>query len=187
MSPLPPLGFKQFVAASTTSYESISTVTVGSGGASSITFSSIPSTYKHLQVRGISRDSRSQTSNNIYFKLNGDSGGNYTYHWLDGNGTSATAGGSGAQTIAFAGYSAASTATASVMGATVIDILDYQNTNKYKTVRSLSGTDNNGNGIIALLSSLWLDTTAVNSIELYPRSSATFSQYSSFALYGIKG
>ena len=71
------------------SYTSIATATVDSGGASSITFSSIPSTYTHLQIREISRGAAVQTSTNIQMQFNSDTGTNYSDTWLYGNGTSA--------------------------------------------------------------------------------------------------
>ena len=83
------------VAASTTSFESIATVTVGSGGSSSISFSSIPSTYKHLQVRCIARSSRTQNSGYGVIRFNSDTGTNYSYHSLAGDGASASAYGVG--------------------------------------------------------------------------------------------
>jgi hypothetical protein len=70
-------------------------------------------------------------------------------------------------------------------GSIVIDILDYQNTNKFKTARGLGGSDNNGNGEIYLTSGLWRDTSAITSVSLFPGVGTTFNQYSSFALYGI--
>ena len=74
------------VAASTNSYESIATVTVGAGGSSSISFSSIPSTYKHLQIRSINLSS--STDNNILMRFNSDSGANYSRHYVYGDGAS---------------------------------------------------------------------------------------------------
>ena len=56
-----------------TSYESIATVTVGAGGSSSISFTSIPSTYKHLQIRAITRDTGTSYINNLAGYFNTDS------------------------------------------------------------------------------------------------------------------
>ena len=75
--------------------------------------------------------------------------------------------------------------TANCFGVAVIDILDYANTNKYKTYRSLTGGDANGSGQVLLRSSNWRSTSAVTSMTLYP-GVGNFTQYSSFALYGIK-
>jgi len=74
---------------------------------------------------------------------------------------------------------------ANIRGGFIVDILDYANTNKYKTVRSLNGNDANGSGSMNLSSNVWLSTAAITSLTL--SSSSDFRQYSSFALYGIKG
>lgn len=165
----------------TNSYESIATTTVGAGGSSSISFSSIPSTYKHLQIRGIGR---AAAANNTRIQFNGDTASNYRSHFLYGDGASAGAGDYYAYT---ANYLGNSTSTANVVSAFVIDILDYTSTAKNKTTRTLMGCDTNGAGVVQLMSGLWLNSsTAISSINLFVDSS-TFAQYSSFALYGIKG
>jgi hypothetical protein len=165
-----------------TDYESIATVTVGAGGSASVTFSSIPSTYSHLQLRGFLQPASGGTK---YIKgtLNSDTGTNYSWHELGGNG-SITLTGAGA-TQAFMVVADGFTNTNSAFGSVVADILDYSNTNKYKTLRGLGGCDNNGSGILYLTSSLWQSTSAVNSLSL-ALDSGNFAQYSSFALYGIK-
>jgi hypothetical protein len=77
--------------------------------------------------------------------------------------------------------------TASIFGVAVCDILDYTNTNKYKTVRSLSGHDQNGSGYVTLMSGSWRNTAAITSITILRDSGgANLTQYSQFALYGIK-
>jgi hypothetical protein len=171
----------------TGSYDSIATVTVGSGGSSSISFTSIPSTYKHLQIRFIGR--YTATTKNVYFDYNGDTNAsNYYVHSLYGDGASAGSG--GAQLAIIASDAITSSAeTANAFGAAVIDILDYANTNKYKTSRALSGNDLNGSGNVRITSCLWMSSTAISSITLKPQSGlgANFAQYSSFALYGVKG
>ena len=166
---------------STNNFSSIATVTVGSGGASSITFSSIPSTYTHLQIRGIYGQSYS-TSKEILMSFNGDNGTNYTTHQLYGSGSGAYAYGGTGITSTYVGQSGG---TANYFGTTIIDILDYANTNKNKTARMLWGFDMNGSGQIFLSSSLWSNTSAITSITL-AQSSGNMAQYSSFALYGVK-
>ena len=175
--------FSTGVAASTTAYESIATVTIGAGGATSATFSSIPSTYKHLQIRGFARNSAADYT--ISARFNSDSGSNYTIHQLygDGSTTGAYANASTAGGVPI-GQTAFGT---SIFGAFVCDILDYANTNKYKTSRSLVGQDRNGAGQILLESGLWSNTAAISNIEVRINGTALFEQYSSFALYGIKG
>jgi len=163
------------------SYESIQTVTVGSGGQASISFTSIPSTYKHLQLRYIARASSADL---VVFRVNGSTGNDYALHALQGNGSAASA-------VATTSYSYGGVApisgTADTFGAGVLDILDYANTNKYKTFRTLGGRDLNGSGIIELRSSLYMSTSAISSIVLSTDSVLNFQQYSSFALYGVKG
>jgi len=171
----------------TGSYDSIATQTVGSGGTSSITFSSIPSTYKHLQIRAIGRYTAS--TKNLYYNFNGDTTDtNYYIHSIYGDGSTASAAAVQLPIIANDPF-ADSAYSANVFGAAVIDILDYANTNKYKTSRALGGADTNGSGTVRFTSSLWQNTSAVTSITLRPQAGlgANFAQYSSFALYGIKG
>lgn len=167
-------------------YESIATVTVGAGGTSSVTFSSIPSTYQHLQVRGIMRN----TASNDYTlraRLNSDTGSNYARHTLKGNGTAASAVGESTQAyISLDEMAPLSSNTANAFGVIVLDILDYQNTNKNKTVRALGGFDANGVGRILLDSGLWQSTSAITQIQFF-MAADNFAEYSTFALYGIKG
>lgn len=168
-------------------YDSIATTTVGAGGASSITFSSIPSTYTHLQVRLLARTNRAAVSDYGIVTLNSDSGANYSYHYLQGDGSSATAGSSTNSNYVFMDKFAASSAGSNVFGTVILDVLDYTNTNKYKTTRSLGGYDNNGDGVIELTSGNWRNTNAITSITIAPGAGTSFNQYSSFALYGVKG
>jgi hypothetical protein len=180
--------FSAGVTPATNSYESISTVTVGSGGSSSITFSSIPSTYKHLQIRGIARSDQASTGQSaLWVQFNSDTGSNYSWHRLYGNGSSAAAGAGTSTTWMLAGIGAYASNPANEFGASVIDVLDYQNTSKYKTVRGLTGEDENGAGYVGLHSGLWMNTAAVSTITIQPGSPYNWVQYSSFALYGIKG
>ena len=187
-------GFTSAVAAGT-SYESIATVTVGSGGASDITFSSIPSTFKHLQIRYIAKDNRSgYAADDFGMQFNGDtSTSSYAAHRLYGFGDgSAYADGFPTSSnigAALGGFIGGATGQ---FGLGVIDIFDYTSTSKYKTTRVLSGTDNNGgsgtsSGQVGLSSGLWLSTSSINSIKLYGYNGSTLSQYSQAALYGIKG
>jgi hypothetical protein len=77
------------------------------------------------------------------------------------------------------------TSIGSYFGVGVASILDYTNTNKYKTSRILCGYDANGSGFSLLYSGLWQNTAAITSITMFPNS-GNFEQYSSFALYGVR-
>ena len=175
-------------------YESIQTVTVGSTAQSSVSFTSIPSTYKHLQIRAIGRDNRPSTwIDGCYISFNSDTTGtNYYYHQILGNGSSALAfNGAGATGYGLPNGLISATFATSSFGANVIDILDYANTNKNKVVRVLTGVEDNTNGTIRFQSGLWLNTAAITSITLINDggsvpANALFQQYTQFALYGIK-
>lgn len=170
------------------SYESIATITVGSGGQTGVTFSSIPSTFTHLQIRCFTRDDRPGTNiNNLHLEINGDTTTNYGSHSIRATGSSLLATGDASQPAIDVTLEPGATATANVFAGTIYDILDYTNTNKYKTVRSLGGYDLNGAGWVVFQSGLWRSTNAINSIKLYCSSTRAFVQYSHFALYGIKG
>jgi hypothetical protein len=175
---------------SPTSYESIATVNVGGGGSSSITFSSIPSTFKHLQVRLIARSNRSGFTQDIMrIRYNGDTGANYAYHMLEGTGVGSGGTNAGSSTAdPWIMFSPGATATASAFNGTVIDILDYTNTNKNTTTRALTGLEQNtSDSRVSLGSVLWNNTAAVTSIDIAPIYGTGFVQYTQFALYGIKG
>jgi hypothetical protein len=172
--------------ASGSSYESIATVTVGAGGSSSITFSSIPNTYKHLQLRINARLSEAGLSKYSYF-LQWSGSSTYPTHYLQGNGTSASASGStGRSEVMINDGLPAATATANAMGVAVIDIHDYASTTKNKTLRLFGGYDtNSSNGAVYLYSGMRLSTTAISSLTIATNS--TFIAGSTIALYGIKG
>jgi hypothetical protein len=166
------------------SYESIATAN-GNGSATSFTFSSIPQTYTHLQLRFISRVA---SASYALVSFNGDtSASNYTWHELAGNGSAASAGGATTGTFPGCVVNNAAGGTSGIYSAAVFDLLDYTNTNKYKTARSLAGVDKNGSGALALNSNLWLSTSAVTSLSITFNGGFAIETGSQFALYGIKG
>lgn len=173
------------IAPSTTAYESIATVTVGSGGSSSIDFTSIPSTYTHLQVRGITRTTTGGLDIN-QIRFNSDTGSNYATHRIEANGSSVSATATASTVCINGGLQSGSSTLSNTFGAMVFDILDYANTNKYKTLRHLDGIDANGTGLMGFGSGLWMNTNAITSITIFTFGT-DFAQYSQFALYGIKG
>jgi hypothetical protein len=172
----------------TNSYESIATVALTSTS-STITFSSIPATYKHLQIRSIATQGTGGSSGSDTFntaRFNGDSGSNYVSHYVGGDGSSAFASATGTSSSS-CWFGIATTSTTSAFAANIIDILDYSNTNKYKTIRGLSGDDRNGAGFIILQSVLWMSTAAISSIVISAAGSPVLQANSHFALYGVKG
>lgn len=163
-------------------FESIATVSLSSSAAS-VTFSSIPATYTHLQVRVMALTASSGKVMNM--KFNADSSASYTWHFLNGQGTSASAGNQTGNPYArFFGQNIGTNTTNPSVS--IVDILDYTSTSKNKSMRALSGSDNNGSGEVSLESSLWIKTEAINAVSIQLNDSSNFAQYSHFALYGIK-
>lgn len=174
--------------ASLSSYESIATTNIS--GTNTLTFSSIPSTFKHLQIRGWARTSNFvQVDGAVTLRANADTGSNYTRHSLYGNGTSPVASGSASTTsIDIHSQIPGDAALASTYGVMIVDILDYGSTSKNKTVKSYWGADTNTastNWRVGINSGVWMSTSAITSISIiFP--SNPYGADNSFALYGIK-
>jgi len=169
--------------AETNGYFSIATAN-GTGSSAVITFSSIPATYTHLQIRAIAKPTANTPQPQLTF--NSDTGNNYSRHRLIGDGTTVSAFGDASRANIPALANAGLPSATSTYGVFVYDILDYTNTNKYKTVRVLSGQDSNGSGGVDFTSGLWMNTAAITTITL-TLSSDSYTTGTTFALYGIKG
>jgi len=177
-------------------YESIATVTVGAGGSSSIAFTSIAGTYKHLQIRGILQTNRSGYVVDLTkVQFNSDTGANYSSHNLFGgyNTTPNVTANANTSSNQMQFNSINSGVGASIFSGLIMDILDYADTNKYKTVRNLQGFDVNGTagtgslgGTIGFSSGSWRSTSAVTSVSISMIDGTLFNQYSTLALYGVK-
>jgi hypothetical protein len=165
-----------------TSYRTIATLS-GTGSSGTISFTSIPSTYKHLQFRIYSLSTGA--ADWVFTTLNNDTtAANYRQHRLWGNGGgsafSQTNSGSAAIMYNFIGGSTTQPSTG------VIDILDYADTNKNKTMRTVFGFDTNGGGEVDLISGLYMASPAINRVDFILQSSS-FATSTRIALYGIKG
>ena len=177
-----------------TAYNSIATTTVGSGGVGTVTFSSIPATYKHLQIRIFARGTSSSGGypTSAYISINSDAtDANFTNHTLSGDGATVatnTALNNRGNIFVTAGTNGSFSNT-STFTVSIIDFLNYADTNTYTTIRSLQGGDFNGAGTVRMDSMYWKNTAAITSISFItdPTYLGNYAQYSSFALYGIKG
>lgn len=167
------------------SFQLISTQIL-SGSASSVTFSSLPSTYSHLQIRYVVRQSTAGTIIPM-LNFNGDTAANYAWHRLYGNGTTVNSDSSISTTQILALTGPGGSDTAGVFMPAIVDILDYRSTSKNKTVRYLTGAEmNNTARVMALTSGLWASTAAVSSLTLTALS-GSFAIGSRFSIYGVKG
>jgi len=165
----------------------IGSVVVGSAGVGSVTFSNIPSTYTHLHIRYLARATRNAGASQPAIRFNGDTGNNYVAHYVSSNG-SVSAGIDGPSTNQIWGPPiTGATGNANTFGTAIVDILDYANTNKYKTVRQIGGVEANGSGFANFNSGLWISTSAITSVTIREGYGNNFVQYSTFVLYGIKG
>ena len=160
------------------SYESIQTVN-STGSSATLTFSSIPATYKSLQIRGLYSG-----DGGFLMTINGSSSTIYASHYLTGNGSSANASGVGYATGYF-NFTTTPTGSTTILHACIIDIIDYASTTKNKTLRIFDGYDENGDGDVTLYSGLFGSTNAITSITL--DSNGSWRNNTQFALYGIKG
>ena len=157
--------------------------TVLTSDAASVNFSGLDaySDYKHLQIRLVARSDSGSTPNQ-WLEFNGDTtSSNYKYHALTGSGTSVS---SFSGSPMFLHEVPSSGETSGIFAAKVIDILDFSSTSKNTTVRTAVGINASFNRV-TLTSGLWIDTSAVTSINTYP-SSGNFIAGSRFSLYGVK-
>lgn len=163
----------------------------GTGSSGTITFSNIPQTYQHLQVRMMTRRTTAASdSSGMRTRMNANTS-NYTYHGLYGTGSTVAAfgGGTGVYNAMPSPETIGNSAAANILSVCIMDIHDYASTTKNKTIRTFEGYDANGSGIVMLQSSVWIDTTAVTSIEIATNNPASiyWTSNSTFALYGMIG
>jgi hypothetical protein len=165
-----------------TTYEAIATVTVGSGGASSIDFTSIPSTFTDLLIQFSVRGTLNAGSGIIYLQFNGDNTStNYQYRRLLGSGSAASSA-SGDDYIV--DVVQGDNATASTFGSECIYITNYAGSS-FKSVSNDFVGENNGTlAYMGFMAFLWESTSAITSIKL--SGNGSIKQYSSATLYGIK-
>lgn len=167
---------------SLTDYELIETA-FGTGSSATISFSSIPADYKHLQVRWAAKSS--STGSNMNLQLNGVTSSVYARHYLRGQTTTiSSASNTTTSNISFNDGMATSTTTG-LVAAGIMDILDYASSTKNKTIRALYGQSGNTYQVY-LLSGLYGETTPVSSLS-FTAGTGNFTNITRFSLYGIKG
>lgn len=170
-------------------FESIASTTVGASGAANVTFSSIPQTYKHLQIRILARSNRVGSADDLLVNFNGDTSIGYASHSIlgDGSASAVTANANATAIRSIRNALTTSSNTSNVFTSAIIDIYDYAISGKYKTIKTLFGFDANGSGYVGLSTGYWNGTSAITEIVLKEETGSNLIQYSSMALYGIKG
>ena len=173
------------------SFESIASTKLSSS-TSTVTFTSIPSTFKHLQVRGILRGNASANQQTAAWRLNGAaSTGNYRSHCIISKSNTPVSYETGPTDQTEFYEIPAANQSSNIFGSFIMDILDYTSTNKYKVVKTTYGFDNNNannSNTISIFSGVWLNTNAVTSIDLINQTSPNqWVAGSEISLYGIKG
>jgi len=176
-------GFSRGGGGAAGSYELIETA-YGTGSSATITFSSIPNTYKHLQVRFVAKKTTSGATG-LFVRLNGDTASNYSEHHLAANGSSVF---SGANLGEWLFYNEAKIVGSDAGGGAtgVMDLVNYANTATFKTAKLLNGFADTGGNVIRLVSGSWRNTSAISSIT-FDAQSGNFTTSTRFSLYGIKG
>ena len=172
-------------------FESIATVTVGTAAAT-VEFTSIPATYTHLQIRASLQSTRATYPiDKLFWRFNSDTGSNYSSHQFISNHetveslTDNTTSISGSDLISTSAYE-----SGLVFGSLILDILDYTNTNKFKTCLAIAGTDSNGlvsgfRGRQGFVSGNYRSSSAITSVT-FRAESGNIDVDSKFALYGVK-
>lgn len=164
-------------------YASIATVYNSSAGGVNALFTNIPQNYSHLQIRLMGRTVSSSAGAPVYIQFNGDTTNNYSWHYNSGNGSSITAGGLGSYGDIEGMGMVVSGNLANAQCVYIIDLLDYSQTNKVKTLKALGGYDLNGSGTIFQNGGAWNSVSPITSLNV--QAYAGFAQYSHIALYGI--
>lgn len=153
--------------------------TNGTGSSSSITFSSIPSTYTDLIL--VVNGSTASSTGNPRLRFNGDTGSNYSDTNIFGSGPTAgsyrNSNGSSIQAIATVYFNTTYNTNL------VIHIMNYSNSTTYKTVLSRASKALEGSDAVV---GLWRSTAAINSLTFFTASGANISSASTFTLYGIQ-
>lgn len=160
-----------------TDYELITRTTLNAYS-DEVSFTSIPQTYKHLQVRLTTPGTGAWW---LVTRINGNtSSANYTSRGSYTNGSSVSGMGFGTGTVGF-------TYTALIEGdgllSAIIDYVDYTSTSKNKNIRCLWGSDRNGSGNAGFHTGSFYQAGAVTAVNIY----GAFNANATFALYGIKG
>ena len=158
----------------------VAKITVGSGGAATIDFTSIPQTYTDLILIHSMRTSRSAIHESLKLSFNGSTASqlNKRIYGTGGSGTG--------DTLMYGGQAAGATATASIYGNSTVYIPNYTSANNKSSGEEAVSGNNSAGSLLTINANLWSNTAAINQITLTPENGGTIQQYSTATLYGIK-
>ena len=163
----------------------IFTQTVGSGGASTITFNNIPQTYTDLMVEFSAKDTSANTSVGIYIRLNNDTtSGDYSQTNIQGSGTGVGSNHNNTDTAINIGTVPAASATSNTFGNGRFYIPNYTSSNQKSVICDIVGENNSSTAYADLRAGLYHPTSAITRIDFMPPVSG-YAQYSTFSIYGI--
>jgi hypothetical protein len=156
----------------TPTYIALANLTLGSAQ-TSVSFSSIPGSYRDLVLIFYGSATSSQANDYLYF--NGDTTqSNYSYARIQWDGTGVAS--------AAASDSTVSDITSGSPNTVIMNLMDYSATDKHKN-RIVKSTNVNGTSLV--YNSRWANTAAITSLTYDSASGGQFASGSTFALYGI--
>jgi hypothetical protein len=171
-------------------FELISSVTVGAGGTTIASFSSIPSTFTDLQLVGSYRTTEAGlNSGTLKIRFNSNFSSIYSYRELQGNGQNAGTAATGPDTSFDLNFQSNESDgnTANTFQSFQLYIPNYANTSYAKSASFESVSEQNGTNAYADLGALSFNsTTAISSIEIRAFTTNNVAQFSTFYLYGVK-
>ena len=151
-----------------------------------VTFTNIPQGYQDLFIVMYARSSGNSSSGTVEGRFNGDTSSNYSFTYLNGNGSGAASGRGSSATIFAAGRATGTSVSSSIFSTSTLYILNYANTTTYKTCLERGADDENGSGVTEMWVSLWRSTSAITSISLATPGQTNFASGTTIALYGVR-
>jgi hypothetical protein len=157
------------------------------GGASGVDFTNIPQIYQDLMIVQDIRSARAATTEQFWQRLNNDAGSNYSYTYFRSDGTTISSARLTSQTVANRFEIPAASSEASIFNSSIVHILDYANTSRFKTILVRSSSDlGSPSGIVTLSVGLWRNTNGITSVNVATENGSNLVGGSTIALYGIK-
>lgn len=160
--------------------------------ASSVSFTGLGSytDYRYLQLRLVTRTSPTGVANGLVgLRLNSDTGTNYAYYYLFSAGTNPSHFSTTGSNYYLAGLTNSAQNDTNAYGVNILELFEWADTTSYTTMRNIDGRmDPQGTSYrgVGSRSGMWLDQSAVTSIQLFDNRGYDWLSGSRFSLYGVK-